>query len=320
MRAFGAVQAQDYAGALWGIGQRTKDATIDDVERAIAERAIVRTWPMRGTLHFVAPEDVRWMLRFLVPRVIARTAGRHRQLALDAAQIAKARARLEKVLAGGRSLTRPQAYAEIERAGVSPEGQRGIHILAHLAMHGVLCFGPRSGKQPTFVLLDEWIPNSRMLERDEALSELATRYFASHGPATTEDFAWWAGLPMGDARRAVEAAPKSKPARKSVAKNVVHLLPAYDELTVAYRDRSASLDPAHAEHTRNGIFSPVVAVDGRIVGTWKRSTRRDRVIVDVELLVPMRAPQREALERAAERYGEFLGTRAEVRVTRRALR
>lgn len=192
---FGAVHAQDYRGALWGVGQRVAGATEADVERALAERSIVRTWPMRGTLHFVAPDDVRWMLRLLAPRAIARAAGRHRQLGLDAATFAQSRDRLTAVLAGGNQLTRDAIYAELDRSGISTAGQRGIHILAQLAMEGVICFGARRSKQQTFALLDEWVPSSRMLEGDEALAELAARYFASHGPATLADFAWWSGLP-----------------------------------------------------------------------------------------------------------------------------
>jgi hypothetical protein len=152
-----AVQAQDYAGSLWGIGQRTTRSTEVDVERAISERTIVRTWPMRGTLHFVASDDVRWMLRLLTPRIVARCAGRHRQLELDATTFAKSRSLLEKALAGGRAMTRPEIYQVLERARIATTAQRGIHILIQLAMQRVLCFGARRGRQQTFVLLDEWL-------------------------------------------------------------------------------------------------------------------------------------------------------------------
>lgn len=318
----GAVQAQDYRGGLWGIGQRVAGAREADVEAALAERTIVRTWPMRGTLHIVAADDVRWMLRMLAPRVIARAAGRHRQLRLDADTFARSRTVLERALAG-RQLTRPEAYAELERAGISTEGQRGIHILGELAMEGVLCMGAHRGKQATFARLDEWIPSSRELAGDEALAELAARYFTSHGPATVHDFAWWTGLTIGEARRAVEAAgervapsadgacfaARSEP-QAPPAGTLAHLLPAWDEYCVAYKDRSAFLDPADAARAKQGIMSPVIAIDGRIAGTWKRAARKGRVVVQAALFARPGREARRVLDEAAARYGEFVGVPA----------
>lgn len=320
----GAVQAQDYRGGLWGIGLRTRDATEAEVERAIEKRAIVRTWPMRGTLHFVAARDARWMVALLAPRVVVRARGRHRQLELDEATFGKSRARLERALEGGRALTRPEAYAVLERAGVRTANQRGIHILAVLAMRGVLCFGARRDRQPTFVLLDEWIPRSRALERDEALGELARRYFTSHGPATERDFAWWSGLPLRDAHRAVEIAaahlarrdaegPTWSASRRRTSRDAtrVHLLPPWDEFTVAYRDRGAILAPAHAKRAGNAIFTAVALVDGRVVGLWRRQERKVgaavRVRIDVELFEPHGADVEAALARAVARYAAFVG-------------
>jgi hypothetical protein len=320
--ALGAVQAQEYRGALWGIGLRTASTTEGDVERALAERVILRTWPMRGTLHLIASRDVRWMLRLLTPRVLARCEARNRQLALNEPTFRRGRARLERALTGGHAITRAEAYAVLERAGIATAGGRGLHVLMVLGMQGALCFGTRRGRQPTFVLLDEWVPESRALERDEALGELAARYFTSHGPATPHDFAWWSGLAVGDARRGVEVAgaaltkqsiagrehwsglalPRSR--RRSTLAN---LLPPWDEFTVAYRDRDAFLDPAHAERTRQGIFSAVVLLDGRIAGLWRRKESRGGVRIDVELFAPCSAAAREALERAVARYGAFLG-------------
>jgi hypothetical protein len=321
VRWFGAVQAQDYRGALWGVGQRTRRATEADVERAIAERAIVRTWPMRGTLHFVAPEDVRWMLRHLAPRVVRRAAGRHRELDLDAATFSRSGRLLERALAGGRELTRQEIYQLLARARISPAGQRGIHILGRLAMEGLLCFGPHRGAQPTFVLLEEWVPAAPVLEREPALAELARRYFVSHGPATAADFAWWTGLPVGEARAAIELARPhlvERPAAagalyrgarsaRSAVRPAALLLPAYDEYTVAYRDRSAFLDPAHAASTSGGIGSPVVAIGGRVAGTWGRRTGKTSVALTATLLAVPGAAARRALTAEAERYGRFVG-------------
>jgi hypothetical protein len=277
---------------------------------------------MRGTLHFVASPDVRWMLRLLAPRVLARSRGRHRQLELDDATFAKSRARLERALEGGRALTRPDAYALLERAGIATAEQRGVHVLAVLAMQGVLCFGERRGRQPTFVLLDEWIPKSRELDRDEALGELARRYFTSHGPATLADFSWWSGLPLGEARRGLEVAGKTLvkraisgcehwsafPPRKSRPSQVVHLLPPWDEFTVAYRDRDAFLDARHAKRAGNAIFSPVVTVDGRVAGLWRRRERNGRVVIQTEFFGRTGPAVDKRLARAMARYREFVAS------------
>lgn len=320
VRRFGAVQAQDYPGALWGIAQRAEAATEADVERAIAAREIVRSWPMRGTLHLVAAEDLRWMLRELVPRVMRGMAGRQRELGLDGKTFVKAGRVLEPALRGGRQLTRAELYQVMSRGRVSPEGQRGTHILGFLAMQGLLCFGPRRGKQPTFVLLDEWLPRAAEIDRDEAFARLARRYFTSHGPATLADFSWWSGLPLGESRAAIagagdglievdiDGAPHlSGPVSPGRAKSTAHLLPPYDEYTVAYRDRSAVLDPAHAAATRGGIFAPVVLVDGRVAGTWGRRVGKGAIGLSAQLLMRPSPATRRLLDAAAKRYGEFAG-------------
>ena len=145
VRWLGAVQAQDYRGALWGVGLRVPGVVERDVEMALADRAIVRTWPMRGTLHFVAPDDVRWMLELLAPRVIARSAGRYRQLELDEATLARCRTVVERALGGGKQLSRPAIYEVLDAAGVPTGDQRGLHILGWLAMNGAICFGAPNG-------------------------------------------------------------------------------------------------------------------------------------------------------------------------------
>jgi hypothetical protein len=323
---FGAVQAQDYLGALWAVGLRMRDATETAVEKAIADRTIVRTWPMRGTLHFVAPEDIRWMLKLMTPRVIANNAQRiFRDYGLDAAAITRSRDVVENALAGGKCLPRTELYKVLEESGISPAPQGNLHIVGWLAMGGVICFGPRQGKQQTFALLDEWVPVSRVLERDEALAELAKRYFTSHGPATVQDFAWWSGLTAGEARAGLEKVKSefvqevvdgktywlsvSTPAADDTPPTA-HLLPAFDEYTVAYTDRSAILDPAHAEaariDVRGSVLNPSIEVDGRIVGTWKRVFEKGSVIIKVQ---PFGAPsdiENEVVAEAADRYGNFL--------------
>ena len=204
VKKLGAVQAQDYLGALWALGLRMQRAVEADIEQAIANREIIRTWPMRGTLHFVAPEDVRWMLTLLTPRILARAARRHQQLELDEDTFARGETLFTDALRNGRCLTRNQMMDVLEQAGISTKGQRGYHILGWAAQNGLICFGPRQGKQHTFVLLDEWLPSGNSLSREEALAELTHRYFTGHGPATIQDFIWWSGLTAGDARAGLE--------------------------------------------------------------------------------------------------------------------
>jgi hypothetical protein len=327
----GAVQAQDYLGALWALGLRTRGAAEADVERALAGRSILRTWSMRGTLHFVPAADAGWMVRLLAPRALARAAARERQLGLDARLFGRARDALVAALEGGRRLTREAAYRVLEDARVPAAGQRGIHLLSRLAQEGLLCFGPRQGKQQTFVLLDEWVPPraARRLEREEALAELARRYFTGHGPARPEDLAWWSGLAAADAREALALAAPSlsrdvvdgetfwsgrRPPRAARPGAPMHLLPPFDEWLVGYRERGEVLDPAHRSRV-HALLSPIVVHQGRVVGTWRRALEKDRVVISATFFRRPGARERRALEAAAERYGRFLGRRAGVSVT-----
>jgi len=321
----GAIQAQDYLGALWTIGLRMNQATEAAIEQAVADRTIIRTWPMRGTLHFVAPEDARWMLNLLTPPVIARTAPRHRQLELDQAVFARSKGLFVKALQGGKQLTREDMYAVLERGKISSVGQRGYHILVQLAQEGLICWGPRSDKQQTFVLLDEWIPQSCQLDRDEALAAVATRYFTGHGPATLPDFMWWTGLKAADARTALDLAAgqlaqasvdgksywmaQDTPALHNPAPSV-YLLPGFDEYMLGYTDRSAALAPQDAPKIHpggNGVFSPTIVVDGRVVGSWKRTVKKRAVTVEFTPFRPFTAPEQDVIAEAAGRYGDFLG-------------
>lgn len=317
-----AVQAQDYLGARWALGLRMKTATEETVEKAIAERKVVRTWPMRGTLHFVAPADVRWMLALLASRVLSGRPARYRQLDLDQVVFDKSRDVIVRALEGDRQLTREALYEILDAEGISTAGQRGIHILGRLALDGLICFGAREGKQQTFALLDEWVPPGRMLDRDEALAELAARYFTSRGPATVQDFTWWSGLTVADGKKGIELAGSrlQKEATYWFGEKVpaatpapAYLLPPYDEYTIAYKDRSAVLDPTHGGVVSgNGIFYPIIVVGGQVAGTWKRELKKESVVITLSPFKPLKKKEREAVASAAERYGEFLGRSAVV--------
>jgi hypothetical protein len=321
----GAVQAQDYLAALWAVGLRTRGAREEDVERSIADGHIVRTWPMRGTLHFVAAADARWMTELLAPRGVAAAQARLRRLGIDQAVLARARRVLIRHLEGGRSLTRPAAYRAFELARLAPQGQRGLHILWRLAHDGLICFGPREGKQQTFVLFEEWLPRGRRLLREEALAELAHRYFGGHGPATLRDFAWWSGLRLSEARLAVTLAGArirceqlngvphwftDLPSARTATGDRAHALPAFDELLVGYADRSAALDSTtYRSVIAGGMFKPVLVGGGRLLGTWTRRLEREEVLCSIEPFGKLTRTSLGTSTRALERYASFLRRR-----------
>jgi hypothetical protein len=325
VRALGAVQAQDFLASLWSIGLRLPGAIQADVEEAIASREIVRTWPMRGTLHFVPAEDARWMVGLLAPRVSARNAGRLRRMGIDDEVVSRSRVLVVEMLQGRVDVTRDEVYLGLGRSGVPVSGQRGLQILWLLAQEGLICLGARSGRQPTFVLLDEWIPKSRTLHVDDALPLLVERYFASHGPATLRDFSWWSGLKISEGKAAVQAA-SGRLVRESVGgieywmlpgKNTLegttgsaHLLPSLDEFIVAYKNREGMIESKFAGKMVRGLpvlFVPKIVIDGIIVGTWRRTLRKDEVQIAMDLFMRLPGEQLEAVAAQAERYGRFLG-------------
>ncbi|MGI8419748.1 MAG: winged helix DNA-binding domain-containing protein [Candidatus Levyibacteriota bacterium] len=319
---FGAVQAQDYYGSLWGIGLRLRNTTQAAVEKSLTERKIVRSWPMRGTLHFTAAEDLKWLLKLLAQRVTNQNAFRYRQLELDEEIFNKSRKNIETALAGNKQLSRPEIYKLLNDANIVTYDQRGIHILGKLARECVICFGVKHGKQQTFVLFDEWISSSKELTKVESLAELAKRYFQSHGPATLQDFVWWTGLTMADAKIGLETIKTQFesadfnghtywfPRPKNILKipSEVLLLPSYDEYTVAYKDRSAVLDPQHAKNndTGNGIFHPPIVIDGQVVGLWKRAINKKGVHIEKILFRELSSQESQLFDVSAQGYANFI--------------
>jgi hypothetical protein len=323
-RWLGAIQAQDYAQALWAIGLRMPQPTVTGIEQAIAERQIIRTWPMRGTIHFVPPEDAKWMLKLSASRMIARDGRRLAQLGLDEAIIERCKVLFSEALQGGKRLPRSSMMALLEDAGIGTKNQRGYHILWHAAQTGLICLGPMRDKEQTFVLLDEWVPNARELSREEALAELAGRYFASHGPATVHDFAWWAGLTVTTAKAGLEAANPRLIAAEIGGKaywmteetldcapdeSCVYLLPGFDEYLLGYKDRGAVLAVEHAPRIvpgSNGVFLPTIVVAGQVVGTWKRRLKKNAVDITLAPFTQL-GDAAGRVTAAAHDYGAFLG-------------
>lgn len=323
VRWFGAVQAQEFPSALWAMGLRMASATEATVEQAVNDRSIVRTWPMRATIHFVPPEDARWMLKLLARRQLSRFAGMYRKAGLTEEVLAQAGPVLEKALADGEPRLRKELYATLTAAGIETgHNQRGMFIVTHWAHRGLICLGPRQGKQYTFALSEAWLPPAPLLEGDEALATLATRYFRSHGPATLQDFVWWTGLTVGEARQGIElAAPAlemetvkgrsywSRPvAAPEPPRLAAFLLPAFDEYTVAYKDRSAVVAPERMAATTQGL-APAIVLDGQVVGTWRRTLKKEEVRLELRPLRPLDADEQTAIAAAAERYAHFLNLR-----------
>jgi hypothetical protein len=327
----GAMQAQDPRAVQWALGLRTRVSSVDAIEAAVADGSVIRSHVFRGTWQYVARDDVRWMLALVGPRLIERGAARNRQFGLDSKTFGRCCDRLSRALAGGTELTRTEVRAVLQRARIATDAPRLSHILGRAELAGVICGGSPHGKAHTYALLDDRVPTGRALSREQALDALAVRYFRSRGPATVHDFAWWAGLTVGEAREAAEIARDRVVPRQidgatywvtadgkrppTPRRPSVHLLPAFDEYLVAYRDRSAVFDPAHARkiNAGGGMLSPVVVIDGRVAGVWTRVLGDGVVTVTVRPF--RRLPQRErrAVTAAAERYAAFLGREARMR-------
>lgn len=318
----GAMQGQDYTGTLWAMGLRLPNSTETDIEQAVADRSIIRTWPMRGTLHFVAAQDIRWMLELLSPRIIAGSATRYKELELDERAFTRCYNVFEKALSGGKQATRDELFGTLIKSRIPVDKQRGYHILRRAGQDRIICFGSRRGRQETFTLLDEWGPPTKFLTHDEALCELALRYFTGHGPATLQDFVWWSGLKVSDARAGLNMVAPQLAQDGSGGnvywmpgdmqevrhdRNAVYLLPGFDEYMLGYKDRRAALDPRYAQKIcpgNNGMFASTIVIDGRIVGAWKRTIRKSGIIVTPDFFAPRTKPGN-SFYKAVERYCSF---------------
>ncbi|HTV24588.1 MAG TPA: winged helix DNA-binding domain-containing protein [Polyangiaceae bacterium] len=320
-----AVQAQDFAGAKWALAQRTADGTDALVQRAFDEGRILRTHVLRPTWHFVTPADIRWLLELSAPRVHAASAYYYRQLGIDAAFAKRSKARIARVLARGEHLTREELGHALGERDEALSGNRLAHVLMWAELDGLICSGVMRGKRHTYALLDERARRAPPLDRDEALARIAQRYVDGHGPAQARDLAWWAGLTLADARRGFDAcgdrlerttlgdatywlAPEPSTAPKPWRRRgpLVHLLPNYDELLMAFDDRSAMVDPGIAPKTSE-LSAHFVVSNGRLIGGWKRTVGRSEVQVEARLLREPTPGERRALDAAAWRYAQSLG-------------
>ena len=323
LKSLVAVQAQDYHGAKWALGQRTVDCTDEAVENAFADGRILRTHLMRPTWHFVARDDIRWLLELTAPRVYAASASYFRKSGLDQKLFQKVYKAFVRALEGGKQLTRDELREVLRRAGVDTgDSIRMGHIMLKAEIDGLICSGARKGKQFTYALLAERAPAAQSLSEDEALEKLAKSYFATRGPAKLEDFRWWSGLTMLQVKRAVEIAKvKNEVINESeywsfatatkpqTSKSVAHLLPPYDEYFIAYKDRSAGLHPKfdQTNTTESFVFNSPFTVDGLAVGGWQRVVGPKTWKLQLRPLFSLSEADKRAVQSAAKRYSEYLG-------------
>ncbi len=320
----GAMQGQEYTMAKWAVGIRLKNGRLSDVEESLRKGEILRTHVMRPTWHLVAAEDIRWMQKLTGTRVKAIvesysagyfevSPGLHRQC-FDA---------LGRILEGNVSLTKPEILEAMNQQGIKIDAHQLGHQLAYGEVDAFVCSGVDKGKKATYALLDERVPPTPELTKEESLARLARNYFRSHSPASLADFTWWSGLPITDARQAIaliqaelltdklgeqqlyiHASCPMKPAKSKT----IHLLPSFDEYLISYKDRTAAL---HLDHhpkafTNNGIFYPVIVSKGQVIGNWKRTLKKDSVKVETSVFDPSCLLDEAALQKAILRYEAFL--------------
>lgn len=318
--------------AKWAVGLRLPGATDASVEKAFNEGLILRTHVLRPTWHFVAPADIRWMLALTAPRVRAAMGFVDRQFEVNRALLKRCHAIFAKVLAGGNALTRTELSEVLRKGKIAADGPRLGNVLIHAELNGLICSGPRRGKQFTYALLDERVPAAKTLGRDAALAELARRYFSSRGPATVQDFSWWSGLTVKDARAGAATLgdgfnhetvdgrtylfPSSPPALHESAE-ANFLLPIFDEYGIAYKDRRALLRSNaggrtdHAEKV-DVTYSRTIVFDKRIAGSWRRMETKTGIVIEAALFGRMNRSEKIELTAAVRRYGAFVGKTARV--------
>lgn len=329
-----AMQSQDFGGAKWAIGQRLAVPTEASVDEAFQRGDILRTHVLRPTWHFVTSTDIRWLLELTGARIKASSAPYFRKHGLDAAGLRRSRRVLEKQLPG-RQLTREELAVPLAEAGLPVQGEALSYQMIAAELDGVICSGARRGKQHTYALLEERVTKTTPLGRDEALALLALRYLQGHGPALVQDLAWWSGLTVADAKRAIAACEEhvcsaevagrtywfTVPGRAALrAGPVVHLLPNYDEQLIAYRFRDSAIDPAVAPRIGpgSGVFDGhFVTSDGKLVGNWRRELGKTHVRVQATLLRRASRAERRELATAAQRYADFVALKLELSVTER---
>ena len=324
----GAMQAQDFNMAKWAIGLRSKNATEQNIDAAINSGEIIRTHLLRPTWHFVSSEDIYWMIELTAPRIKSSMKGRNIQLELSENIFKKANNIIEKALSGNINLTRKELLNELNKTKIETDNNRASHILFNAELEGIICSGKMKEKQTTYALLNERIEKPAQIKKEEALYKLASKYFESHCPATLQDFIWWSGLSVSDAKHALELIKSNFISEKinlkeywfpdsfSVPKKFkesVFLLPAFDEFLISYKDRSATIISEHQRKafSNNGIFWPTIVMNGQVSGIWKREIKKAKIIIETNFFYQQNKEVKQ-IQKAAEKFGYFLNHKAEI--------
>jgi hypothetical protein len=311
-----AMQAQEYAHAKWAIALRMKEPVTDDaIEILFTEGKILRTHMLRPTWHFVAPQDIRWMLELTAPRVNAVNAFTYRRYGLDDKVFSKSNTLIEKLLRDNNYLTRDAIKDELKKTGITGDGIMLSAIMMKAELDGLICSGPRIGNQFSYALLEERVPPAKKLTKQEALKELTLRYFTSRGPATIKDYTTWSGLTVKEAKEGLSLNPDldkvtiegaeyyfTGDVPKVKGGKVTFLMPDYDEYGMGYKDRSVLKIPASPEKPK---FDRMLIVDGVIAGSWRRTLQKDTVLLDIQLFKGYSASDK-AIEEAITKYENFL--------------
>ncbi|HLS62011.1 MAG TPA: winged helix DNA-binding domain-containing protein [Ruania sp.] len=322
VRHLGAVQAQDLPGALTSVALRVLRGSREDVRAALNSGQIVRTWPMRGTLHLVPAEDAGWMMAITGDRIESGLRTRLTEMGIDDAALTKAAAVAAEALAGGRALTRAELMEHWVAAGLPVQRRTALFLLHVLCGAGQLVLGPMTGSEQQVVALAAWVPGARHLDAEEGLTEWVRRYALSHGPVTDRDTARWLGLPLGRVRPALAraeglerldidgvrhyldpAVPDLLAEHRRDARRLM-LLPGFDELTLGYGDRTFAVPPAHLDKLvpgGNGMFRATVVKAGRVIGLWRRAGTPSQPTIDPDPFTSWGPRTRAGVQLAFER-------------------
>jgi hypothetical protein len=323
-----AMQAQDYAMLKWALGVRLPGSTLKSIEQAINAGELLRTHLLRNTWHLASAEDIQWLLALRSPRIKASLNPRLVELELSEAVISKSHSVLEKCLRDGNHSSREELILALEKTDITTTQNRASHLFMLAELEGLICSGADKDGKPTYALLAERAPIRPVFSREEALAKLASGYFSSRGPASLKDFTWWSGLTATEAHLALELVKGSFDTqtidglqywfleRELDPRPVAHFLPAFDELIISYTNRSAAIPKDYFRQAvyENGIFRPVIVVDGQVVGIWKRTLKKNKVIVETEFFDLSRVIEPTLIEKAALEYGRFLGKELEFKV------
>ena len=300
----GAMQAQEFKMAKWAVGIRTMSADLPMIEAAISDGSILRTHLLRPTWHLVSADDIYRFLDLTAPRLKAAQKTREKQLGLTEEIFKKSNSVIKKALGAGQHLNRVELIAKLVKAHIAVDNNRSSHILFNAELEGIVCSGAIKNKQHTYALLPERVPGKKIFPREESLAILAQKYFESHGPATLPDFTWWSGLSAADARLALEIIKPGLISEKmdsriywfspslsipQPSKSTIYLLPAFDEFIISYKDRSAAL--LFKDHQKavsnNGIFRPIIVMNGKVEGIWKSVVKKDTMFLKPDFFAPV---------------------------------